>query len=127
MQSISDMVGPPQGPTLRKIGEDPAEMSPHVDKGLIRVFQILGKRWTGLILAALFYQEKNFSDVRRAIPGISERMLANRLAELVDAGLVVRLVSEGPPLRVSYRVTLAGAALESPFEALAACGRNFPE
>ncbi|MFD5080626.1 winged helix-turn-helix transcriptional regulator [Streptomyces sp. NPDC058371] len=83
-----------------------------VDDGITRVFELLGKRWTGLIVAVLLQHPVHFADLRRAIPGISERMLSDRLTELGAAGLVVRQVDEGPPLRVSYGLTEAGAALE---------------
>lgn len=83
-----------------------------VDDGITRVFQVLGKRWNGPILAVLMGQPTHFANLRRAVPGISERMLSDRLAELGAAGLVVREVDEGPPLRVSYRLTASGAALE---------------
>ncbi|MEU5534396.1 helix-turn-helix domain-containing protein [Streptomyces sp. NPDC020362] len=83
-----------------------------VDDGITRVFQVLGKRWNGPILAVLMGQPTHFANLRRAIPGISERMLSDRLAELGAAGLVVREVDEGPPLRVAYRLTESGAALE---------------
>ncbi|GHH94551.1 winged helix-turn-helix transcriptional regulator [Streptomyces capillispiralis] len=83
-----------------------------VDGGITRVFQLLGKRWTGPIVAVLVEQPAYFADLRRAVPGISERMLSDRLTELGAAGLLVREVDEGPPLRVTYRLTEAGAALE---------------
>ncbi|MEU1038209.1 winged helix-turn-helix transcriptional regulator [Streptomyces sp. NPDC005551] len=83
-----------------------------VDDGMTRVFQLLGKRWTGLVVAVLLQRPVHFAQLRRAIPGISERMLSDRLTELGAAGLVVREVDEGPPLRVAYRLTEAGAALE---------------
>ncbi|GGI95274.1 winged helix-turn-helix transcriptional regulator [Streptomyces brasiliensis] len=83
-----------------------------VDVGITRVFQLLGKRWSGPIVSVLLEQPAHFADLRRAVPGISERMLSDRLAELGAAGLVVREVDEGPPLRVSYRLTETGAALE---------------
>ncbi|MFG2939739.1 winged helix-turn-helix transcriptional regulator [Streptomyces sp. NPDC048282] len=83
-----------------------------VDTGITRVFQVLGKRWNGPILSVLMDQPTHFANLRRAIPGISERMLSDRLTELGAAGLLVREVDEGPPLRVSYRLTAAGAALE---------------
>ncbi|MFH9969214.1 winged helix-turn-helix transcriptional regulator [Streptomyces mirabilis] len=83
-----------------------------VDDGMARVFQLFGKRWTGLIVAVLLPHPLYFADLRRAVPGISERMLSDRLTELVSAGLVVRDVQAGPPLRVSYSLTEAGAALE---------------
>ncbi|WP_239091590.1 helix-turn-helix domain-containing protein [Streptomyces sp. SID14478] len=80
---------------------------------MTRVFGLLGKRWTGLIVAVLLQGPVHFADLRRAIPGISERMLSDRLTELAAAGLVVRQVDEGPPLRVSYRLTTAGSALKA--------------
>jgi DNA-binding HxlR family transcriptional regulator len=81
------------------------------DAGITRVFQVLGKRWTGLILAALMNGPGHFAELRRAVPRISERMLSDRLAELGSLGLVAREVDAGPPLRVSYRLTGAGTAL----------------
>ncbi|MGP3924444.1 winged helix-turn-helix transcriptional regulator [Streptomyces sp. 8N616] len=83
-----------------------------VDAGMTRVFQLLGKRWTGLVVSVLLQRAVHFVELRRAIPGISERMLSDRLTELGAAGLVVREVDEGPPLRVAYRLTEAGRALE---------------
>ncbi|MER5717805.1 helix-turn-helix domain-containing protein [Streptomyces sp. NPDC002132] len=82
-----------------------------VDAAIARVFVLLGKRWTGLIVAVLMERPVHFADLRRAIPGISERMLSDRLAELGAAGLVLREVDDGPPLRVAYRLTEAGTAL----------------
>lgn len=83
-----------------------------VDGKMTRVFELFGKRWTGLIVAVLTQQGAYFAELRRAIPGISERMLSDRLTELAAAGLVIREVDSGPPLRVAYRLTDAGKALE---------------
>lgn len=81
------------------------------ESGVTRVFEVLGKRWTGLVLAALMHGPGQFAQLRRAVPGISERMLSDRLTELASLGLVQRTVAEGPPLRVSYKLTEAGMAL----------------
>lgn len=81
------------------------------ESGVTRVFEVLGKRWSGLVLAALMNGPGHFAQLRRAVPGISERMLSDRLTELASLGLVVRTVEEGPPLRVSYKLTEAGLAL----------------
>jgi DNA-binding HxlR family transcriptional regulator len=78
---------------------------------LTRVFALLGKRWTGLVVAVLTQRAAHYAELRRAVPKISERMLSDRLTELTDAGLVTREVEPGPPLRVTYRLTEAGAAL----------------
>ncbi|MFD7662488.1 winged helix-turn-helix transcriptional regulator [Streptomyces sp. NPDC059788] len=89
-----------------------------VDTGMARVFELFGKRWTGLIVSVLLDGPVHFAELRRAVPGISERMLSDRLTELSAAGLVVREVDGGPPLRVSYRLTEAGRALDSALKEL---------
>lgn len=99
-----------------------------VDEGITRVFQLLGKRWTGPIVSVLTNGPAYFVALRRAIPGISERMLSDRLTELTAAGLVLREVYEGPPLRVVYRLTDAGAALEPALAELGGWARkHLPE
>jgi DNA-binding HxlR family transcriptional regulator len=85
---------------------------------LTAAFTLLGKRWTGLVLGVLTTGPAHFAELRRAIPGISERMLSDRLTELAQAGLVVREVIEGPPLGARYRVTEPGAALRPALEEL---------
>lgn len=96
-----------------------AENCGGAEERLTQVFGLLGKRWTGLILFALMGGAPvHFADLRRAVQGISERMLSDRLTELVEAGLVVREVVEGPPLGVRYRLTDAGAALEPAMDEL---------
>lgn len=94
------------------VAEHSEQACRRVDVGITRVFELFGKRWTGPIVSVLMTQPVHFADLRRAIPGISERMLSDRLSELGAAGLVVREVDEGPPLRVAYRLTEAGSAME---------------
>ncbi|MDT0342213.1 winged helix-turn-helix transcriptional regulator [Streptomyces litchfieldiae] len=81
------------------------------DNAVLRVFGLLGKRWTGVLLATLMNGPGHFAELKRAVPGISERMLSDRLTELAHEGLVSRTVQEGPPLRVTYRLTEAGREL----------------
>ncbi len=78
------------------------------DAALVLAFSILGKRWNGLILDALGAGATSFVGVRRAVGGISDTMLSERLAELSDAGLVAREVEPGPPVVVTYTLTAAG-------------------
>jgi len=53
-----------------------------------------------------------FNQLLMGIPGISDRVLTERLRELEYEGLVERLVDPGPPVRVSYRLTPRGRALQ---------------
>ena len=88
-----------------------AEQCISADETLTQAFDLLGKRWTGVILATLRDSAVGFRVLSRAIPGISDSVLSDRLSELAEAGLVVRSVTEGPPVSVSYALTVAGEAL----------------
>lgn len=90
------------------------------DAALARAFGFLGKRWNGILIGTLLGGPAGFSALRRSVPGISESVLADRLAELAAAGLVRREVHEGPPLAVTYRLTEAGHALFPALEQLSA-------
>lgn len=81
------------------------------DAALVRAFDLLGKRWTGVVLGTLSGGPAGFRALARAVDGISDSMLSDRLSELSGAGLVTRTVTEGPPLSVAYALTDAGRAL----------------
>ena len=81
------------------------------DGALARAFGFLGKRWNGVILATLLSGPAGFAELKRAVHGISDSVLADRLTELGRVGLVERSVCEGPPVSVSYALTPAGQAL----------------
>lgn len=81
------------------------------DAALARAFRFLGKRWNGVLLGTLVSGPAGFAELRRAVGGISDSVLSDRLAELCQAGLVLRSVDNGPPISVDYRLTPAGLAL----------------
>ena len=71
-------------------------------------FSVLGKRWNGMIIDALRQGPLSFVGLRRAVVGISDAMLSERLAELAGATIVARTVAPGPPVTVTYSLTLSG-------------------
>lgn len=77
---------------------------------LARAFGLLGKRWNGVILGCLADGPLGYSALRRAV-GVSDSVLAARLAELAAAGVVARDVDAGPPVSVRYSLTASGQAL----------------
>ena len=89
----------------------PEERTIRCDEALTRVFSLLGKRWTGMIIGVLLERPARFAELARAIPGITEGMLSARLRELKELGLVDREVSQGPPISSTYRLTKRGEAL----------------
>jgi DNA-binding HxlR family transcriptional regulator len=77
-----------------------------------RAIELIGKRWTGAVVKGLLLGPARFNQLLAGIPGISDRVLTERLRELETEGIVERLVDPGPPVRVSYRLTSRGRALE---------------
>jgi DNA-binding HxlR family transcriptional regulator len=75
-------------------------------------FEVLGKRWTGLIIRVMLSDKCRFSDISAMIPHLSDRMLAERLKELEATGIVERHVYPETPVRVEYKLTQKGRELE---------------
>lgn len=89
-----------------------AETAIHVcDAAVTLAFSVLGKRWNGMIVSSLGGGPATFVSLRRAVVGISDTVLSDRLAELAQAGLVARTVDAGPPVTVSYALTESGKGL----------------
>jgi DNA-binding HxlR family transcriptional regulator len=76
-------------------------------------FELLGKRWTGLIIRTLLSGQKRFSEIADAIPNMSARMLTERFKELEKEGIVVRKVYPETPVRIEYELSEKGRELES--------------
>lgn len=93
--------------------------APACDAALARAFSFLGKRWNGVILGVLTAGPRTFGQLRRAVAGISDSVLSDRLSELAGVGLVARAVDEGPPIAVTYSLTEAGAGLSPALHELA--------
>jgi DNA-binding HxlR family transcriptional regulator len=96
--------------TRRRLPLD-AESCGRADAALARAFELLGKRWTGVVLGTLSGGPTGFRTLARAVEGISDSMLSDRLGVLTNAGLVTRSVEEGPPVSVAYELTEPGRAL----------------
>lgn len=73
--------------------------------------ELIGRRWNGAIIFMLLRQTCRFAALRDNIPGITDRMLSERLQELEDEGVVERAVVPDTPVRVEYSLTKKGRAL----------------
>src|SRR5262249_47293301 len=85
---------------------------------IARALDLLGERWTILIVRELLCGGRSFGDVRRGIPRISRTMLAARLRELTDAGVIERRAS-------GYELTESGLDLMSVVSALGTWGQKW--
>jgi len=85
--------------------------------------RVLGGRWRAVLVFYLLDGPKRFSDLRRDVPGISQRMLTLDLRALEGAGLLTRTVFAEVPARVEYRITADGLRLRPTINELCKWGR----
>jgi DNA-binding HxlR family transcriptional regulator len=89
--------------------------------------ELIGKRWTGAILCALTERPMRYGELGKAVPGLSDRLLSQRLRELEDEGLVEREVEAGTPVRVTYSLTPTGEGLGPAIRELKAWAKRWKE
>ncbi len=89
------------------------------DAALVRAFELLGKRWNGVILSVLRAGPMKFSELRRGVGPITDSMLSDRLVELAEEGMVERTVSGARPSRIAYSLTAGGLAIQPILDQLA--------
>jgi DNA-binding HxlR family transcriptional regulator len=83
-----------------------------------RAFKILGKRWNGLIIRMLADKPLRFGELDHAIPDVSARMLAARLKELEEDGLILRTVYPEVPVLIEYSLSDKGMELEKALDSI---------
>jgi DNA-binding HxlR family transcriptional regulator len=105
----------------------PAEGTPacasqhHCCPRLHEAVELVGRRWTGAILAVLLQGgAMRFSEIAQAVPDLSDRLLSERMKELEARGIVERRVSGGTPVRVEYELTTMGRELAPALDELEA-------
>jgi DNA-binding HxlR family transcriptional regulator len=96
----------------RKAQQCPAEMT----------LDIIGGRWKVLILWQLFQGERRFSELFRALHGITQKMLTQQLRELEKDGIVHRQVYAQIPPKVEYSLTALGESLRPVVDAMCEWG-----
>jgi len=75
----------------------------------VEALHVFGSRWTIEILATLYITgPRRFNEMKTMLSGISSRTLSDKLRFLAEEGLVLRTVNDGPPVKVSYELSLHG-------------------
>lgn len=93
--------------------------------GIDTVMEVIGGKWKVLILWALHEHPcRRFGELRRLLPGITEKVLASHLRELEADGVVHRVSYDEVPPRVEYSLTEDGMRLNDALQPLAAWGRE---
>jgi DNA-binding HxlR family transcriptional regulator len=91
------------------------------------IVEQVGRRWNGSILLALARGATRFTEILARIDGLSDRMLAARLKELEQVGLVDRIVEPTTPVSIRYRLTVRGQDLLASIQPLVAYGLRWEE
>jgi DNA-binding HxlR family transcriptional regulator len=86
--------------------------------------RIVGGRWKAAVLEQLLQGVKRFSELKRAIPGITQRTLSQQLRDLRGTGIVERTVHADTPPRVVYAVTPLGKSLGPLLDAMCHWGKS---
>jgi len=92
---------------------------------LARATEILGERWTLLVIRELLLGSKRFSDLKRALPGVSPSILSDRLGRLEDRGVIRRLELPPPTPASLYELSESGRGLVPAMLELARWGAQF--
>jgi DNA-binding HxlR family transcriptional regulator len=88
--------------------------------------ELIGRRWTGAIMRALYSGDVHrFSEITKIVPGLSDRLLSERLKVLEHEGLVTRTVYPDTPVRIEYCLTEKGEALGEVMRAIADWAENW--
>jgi DNA-binding HxlR family transcriptional regulator len=87
--------------------------------------ELLGKKWTGLLLRILLSGPKRFSEFKVQVPDLSDRLLSERLQELEENGIIVREVHNTRPVLVEYRLTEKGKALQPVVDSIGAWAEHW--
>jgi DNA-binding HxlR family transcriptional regulator len=91
-----------------------------------KALDVVGDRWTLLVIRELIQQGPcRYTDLRNGLPGIATNLLADRLRELEEAGLVRREEAAPPVATTLFSLTEAGAALEPSLRALGEWGLRY--
>jgi len=94
--------------TFGEYNDDDFNVGWEVDAS-VDAFSIFSSKWTIEILATLYIAgDRRFNEMRKLLHGISSRTLSDKLTTCVQNGLVDRVVEDGPPIRVIYRLTEHG-------------------
>ncbi|GAB3556817.1 winged helix-turn-helix transcriptional regulator [Spelaeicoccus albus] len=91
----------------------------------VTAMDVIGRRWNGIIIEAIGRGNHGYAEISRFVGHVGDTMLAKRLRELEADGLVERTVEAGPPIRVTYTLTVAGSALLPILEDITSWGHAY--
>lgn len=88
-------------------------------------FQLFGNKWKIYIIQQLLVRPFGFNELRRAIPGLSPKVLSSNLKDMEAGGLVTRTVIPDAPVRTEYALSPIGASLAPLIDSMVAWGTGY--
>lgn len=104
--------------TLQGVAEDTTHPNTQLCPRYEKAMEILGKPWTGLVIAALMGGPRRFNELLKICDPVSDRLLTERLRELGEEGIVLRTVYPESPVRIEYSLTDKGQAMREVYESI---------
>ncbi len=89
--------------------------------------ELIGNKWKLLIIRNLLSSTLRFGQLKKGLPGISQKVLTDNLRALENDGLVIRTVYPEVPPRVEYSLTELGNSLRPLFQSMEAWGNHYKE
>lgn len=105
--------------STRKLTEAAALLGADLCPRFHHAVELVGRRWTGAIVRTLMTGPRRFNELLAAIPGISDRLLTERLRELEAENMIRRQVMTESPVRVVYDLTECGRDIGPALEEIA--------
>ncbi|WP_419883398.1 winged helix-turn-helix transcriptional regulator [Peribacillus sp. B-H-3] len=87
--------------------KSPLQLCPKIEFS----YEIIGKKWAGLIIHVLMDGPRRFNEVHEMVPNLSKRMLTERMKEFEELGIVIRNVIAERPVKIEYSLTKKGFEL----------------
>jgi len=109
---------------MKKLSPSRAQVEP-VDGCLSSCLQVLGNKWTALILSELLLGPRRFTELERMIEGISPRTLSQRLDDLEQHNIITKQSFAESPPRVEYSLTQKGQDFVPILEKMADWGTKY--
>jgi DNA-binding HxlR family transcriptional regulator len=94
---------------------------------LEKTLQMIGGKWKSRVLYHIIMGPQRTGELKRLVPGITQKMLVQTLRELENDGLIIRKMYNQVPPKVEYSLTEVGHSLEPILEALCHWGGNYME
>jgi len=98
---------------------------PNSECPITRTMELIGGKWSLLIVYMLMKETKRFKELERSIEGINTRMLVKELKQLEESGIISRKVFAEVPPRVEYSLTEKGQALKNVLVEMQSWGKKF--